>query len=206
MATNSFDARFIIQDVTRGLYHSLIKKDLYKEYEEVPANTPTYTFFHDFIPRKSTSSACVLQGVKKNEDPAHATLWAVVGFPLTSVVVPLWVKGGDSFPQILKRDVKTEDSPLCNAALTLKDNLFNIRWGKYAAQYYMNINALVNADNTGIKQKIKTYEDHIFKLTEEKLKEWRVGKMEKSEIKAYYDTINEYIINMYKKEFDLVLN
>ncbi len=206
MATNSFDAQFIIQDVTRGLYHSLIKKDLYKEYGDLPENTPAYSFFHDFVPRKSTSSACVVQGVKKDENPEFTTLWAVVGFPLTSVTVPLWVKGGNGFPDILKRNEKIQDSPLCSAALSLKKQLFNIRWGKYASQYYININPLINADKTGIKQKIEPYENHIFELTDKQLKEWRSVGMKKSEIVTFNDKINSYIIKMYEDEFNLVLD
>lgn len=206
MATNSFDAQFIIQDVTRGLNHSLIKTDLYKAYGNIPQNTPTYTFFHDFIPRKSTSSACVVQGVKKDENPEFTTLWSVVGFPLTSIVVPTWVKGEYTFPWILKRDEKLKDAPICHAALTLKNELFNIRWGKFASTYYVNINALVNSDKTGIKQKFEPFENKIFKDTNEKLNEWRSTGMKKSEIKAYYDQLNADLVKMYKEEFDINLN
>ncbi|MEN8187502.1 MAG: hypothetical protein ABFR05_10280 [Bacteroidota bacterium] len=206
MATNSFDAQFIIQDVTRGLYHSLTKVDLYKEYENIPENTPTYTFFHDFIGRRSTSSACVVQGVKKGEDPDLTTLWSVVGFPLTSIAVPTWVKGENSFPEMLKRNEKLKDSPICNAALTLKDEFFNIRWGKWAAKYYVNINALINADNTGIKQKIAPYENKIFETTNNKLDEWRSNGMKKSEIKAFYDSLNTDLKKMYAVEFNMELN
>ena len=205
MSTNSFDAQFIIQDVTRGLKNSLTKTELYRDFGDTPENTPTYTFFHDFIPRKSTSSACVIQGVKKGENPAYTTLWSVVGFPLTSITVPTWVKGENSFPEILKRNEDLEDSPICNAALTLKSEMFNIRWGKWAAKYYVNINALVNADNTGIKQKIEPYENKIFTETNKKLDEWRSGSMKKSDIKAYYDKLNADLLKMYSVEFNMEL-
>ncbi len=205
MATNSFDAQFIIQDVTRGLYHSLTKVDLNKEYRNIPENTPTYTFFHDFIGRRTTSSACVVQGVKKNENPDFTTLWSVVGFPLTSIVVPTWVKGGNTFPNILKRNEELKDSPICNAALSLKKEFFNIRWGRYAMRYYVNINALINADNTGIKQKIEPYENKIFKETNIKLNEWRLKGNRKSDIKLYYDKLNTDLINLYATEFNIKL-
>ena len=156
MATDSFTAQFIIQDVTRGLYHSLIKENLYEKYRNIPENNQTYTFFHDFVARRSSASACVVQGVKKGEAPEFTTLWSVVGFPLTSIVVPTWVKGENTFPSVLKRNVNLKDSPICHAALELKKELFNIRWGKWAAKYYININALINADHTGIKQKDRT--------------------------------------------------
>lgn len=205
MATNSFDAQFIIQDVTRELYNSLTKEDLYKKFKNIPENTPTYTFFHDFIPRRSTSSACVVQGVKKDENPEFTTLWSVVGFPLTSIAIPTWVKGENTFPEVLKLDKDLNDSPICNAALTLKNEFFNIRWGKWAAKYYVNINALVNADNTGIKQKIEPYENKIFIETNKKLEFWRSNGMKKSEIKSYYGKLNEDLTKMFLKEFNLNL-
>ncbi len=203
MSTNSFDARFILQKVSRGLYNSLTKEDLYQKYRTVPENTPTYTFFHDFIPRRLTASACVVEGVKKGEDPQYSTLWSVVGFPLTSVVIPTWIKGGKDFPAILKHDDLFKDSPVCHAALSLKKQFFPIRWGRYAMRFYVNINALINADKTGIRQKIEPYENKIFKETNQKLGKWRNEGMKKSQIKAYYDHLNGTIIKMFKDEFDI---
>ncbi len=206
MATNTFDTQFILQDVTRGLKHSLTKEDLYRDYGNIPENTPTYTFFYDFIPRRTTSSACVVQGVKKDENPEFATLWSVVGFPLTSIVVPTWVKGGKDFPNVLKRNEKLKDSPICFAALELKKEFYSIRWGRYASRNYVNINALINADKTGIRQKIKPYENKIFKTTKNKLDKWRSNGMKKAEIKAYYDEINRDLIKMFNEEFEIDLN
>lgn len=206
VSTNSMDAQFIMQDVTRGLYHSLMKIDLYDEYSNIPENTPTFVFFHDFIPRHSSASACVVQGVKAGENPENALMWAAVGFPLTSIAVPIWVKGGNNIPYILKRNNKLKDSPVCFAALTLKKQLFPIRWGKYASKYYININALTNADNTGIRQKIVPYENEIFAKTNSLIEKWRnSGEVNKTDIKNHYDWYNEYVKNMYKKEFDLTL-
>jgi hypothetical protein len=205
MSVNNFDAQFIIQDVTRSLYHSLTKQDLYKLYGNIPENTPTHIFFYDFIPRNITSSACVVQGVKKGENPEFATLWSVVGFPLMSITVPVWVKGENTFPEVLKLNKELGDSPICNAALTLKKKFYDIRWGMNAAKYYVNINSLINADHTGVKQRIEPYENNIFAETNKKLDEWRLKGMKKSEIKAYYDHLNTYLLKMYAKEFDMDL-
>ncbi len=206
MATNSFDAQFIMQDVTRGLKHSLLNIDLYDEYGNIPENTQTFAFFHDFIPRRSSASACVVQGVKKGENPDFAVMWAAVGFPLTSVAIPLWIDGKNNFPEILKRNDDLNDSPICFAALTLKKQLFPIRWGKYASKYYININALVNADNTGIRQKIKPAEDQIFEKTNELIEKWRNnGKVSDDDIKNHYNWINSFIKNLYEQKFNITI-
>ncbi len=204
VSTNTMDAQFIMQDVTRGLNHSLMKINLYEEYSHIAENTPTFTFFHDFIPRKSSASACVIQGVKKGENPENALMWAAVGFPLTSIVIPVWVKGQNDFPDILKRNKTLKDSPVCYAALTLKQQLFPIRWGKFATTYYININALTNADKTGIRQKIEPYENEIFDKTNSLIQKWRnSGEVNKSDLKNHYNWCNEYITNMFKNEFNL---
>jgi len=203
-ATNTLDARFLVRDVTRSLFHSLTKTDLYRDYRNIPANTPTYVWFHDFIPRRSSASSVVIQGVKKGENPELATMWAVVGFPLTSVVVPLWVKAGDDLPYVVKYNGKYKDSPVCHAALTLKKNVFPIRWGKYASKYYMNVNALINSDNTGIVQKIEPYENTIFIKTNNILGQWyKDGKINRKQMQSYYSWLDLYITGMFKKEFGL---
>lgn len=203
VASNTFDAQFILQDVTKSLKHSLLKVDLFKDYAEIPENTPTYSFFHDFIPRKSSASACVIQGVKKGENPELSTLWSVVGFPLTSIAIPTWVKGKTTFPKILKRDEQLKDSPVCYAALKLKEEVFPIRWGKFASKYYIDINALTNDDNSGIYQKIKPYENDIFSETNIKLEEWRKSGMKKSDLEAFYSDLNNKVQLMFQKEFNL---
>lgn len=203
MATNSFDAQFILQDVSRSLKHSLLDIDLYSQYGEVAENTPTYSFFHDFIPRRSSASACVVQGVKKGENPDLTTLWSVVGFPLTSIVVPTWLKAGNNLPEVVSLNDKFKDSPVCHAALTLKKDVFPIRWGKYASKYYMNVNALLNANNTGYTQKIRPYENQLFKETNAKLEQWRKSGIKKNEVIDFYKEIDQQIKGMYLKEFEI---
>lgn len=205
LLANKFDAQFIMQDVTRGLKHSLLKTDLYEKYVSVPENTVTYTFFHDFIPRRLSASACIVQGVKKGENPEFTTLWSAVGFPLTSIVIPSWIKSKDDFPEVMKLDKDLNDSPICNAALTLKKELLPIRWGKFASKYYININALVNADNTGIRQKIEIDENVIFAKTNAKLEQWRNTGMKQNDVKEFNIWLNNLVKESYKKNFNLEL-
>ena len=207
MATDQFDAKFILQDVTRGLKHSLLKVDLYEQYAEVPENTPTYSFFHDFVPRSSSASSCVIQGVKKGENPDLSTLWSIVGFPLTSVAIPTWVKAKDAFPSVLKYNDEYKNSPVCYAALELKKEAFPVRWGKFASKFYININALTNEDKTGIVQKINPYENQIIDAANEMLlAAYENNALDISKVKEFYNNTDELVHQMFQKEFNIELN
>jgi len=206
MATNTFDAKFILQDVTRGLKHSLLNVDLYEQYADVPENTTTYSFFHDFVPRSSSASSCVIQGVKKYENPELSTLWSIVGFPLTSIAIPTWVKAKDAFPSVLKYNDEYKNSPVCYAALELKNDVFPVRWGKFATKYYININALTNADKTGIVQKINPYENKIIAAADEVIADARSNdKLDISKVKSFYNNTDELVHIMFQKEFNIEL-
>ena len=78
-----------------------------------------------------------MQGVKKGENSEFTTLWSAVGFPLTSMVIPTWIKGENSFQEVLKVNDDINDSPICNAALALKEQVFSIRWGLFASKFYI---------------------------------------------------------------------
>lgn len=205
VSTNTMDAQYIQQKVTRNLYHSLIKEDLFQKYGNRPANTPTFAAFGDYIPRTGSSSSCVVQGVKKNQNPENTLMWSIVGFPLTSIVVPVWLKAKNNFPEILKYNVKIKDSPICNAALYLKKDCFPIRWGKFEKKY-LNVNALWNSDNLGYVQVIKPYEDEIFKKANQLLTEFDKKEVSKSKIENFYAWINLYVSEMYEKEFNIDFN
>ena len=204
VSTNTMDAQFIQQKVAKTLYHSLIKEDLFEKYGNRSENTPTFAAFGDYIPRTSSSSSCVVQGVMEDKNPENTVMWSVVGFPLTSVAVPIWLKTKNNFPEILKYNDKIKDSPICNAALSLKKDCFPIRWGKFERKY-INVNALWNSDKTGYRQIIKPYENEVFKKGNTLIKEFEKKGVSKSKVEDFYAWVNTYIKDMYKKEFDLNL-
>ena len=74
---NNLTVRFILQDVSRSLYHSLTKTDLKKISSENP-DEQKFMNFTDFIPRYFSSAAVVVQGVKAGENVEFTTMWAVL--------------------------------------------------------------------------------------------------------------------------------
>lgn len=204
-STDGLTAQYIQQDVAKSLKHSLLKEDLFETDGNLDPNHPKYRHLRDYIARSGSSSSCIVEGVKKGENPNLMTLWSNVGFPLTSVIIPTWVSN-TSLPDIVTYHPDIKDSPICHAALNLKDNkVMPLRWGK-AEHYYINVNEVSNNKGTGITQVLKKYENEIYNKTYKQLAEWRAnGKTNTKDIKAFYQWINTYVTEAYQKEFNIKL-
>ena len=196
---NNLTVRFILQNVSRSLWHSLTKTDLRIQHSPFPEEQK-FVFFEDFIPRYITSAAVAIEGVKPGENPEYTTMWTLLGFPLNTVVVPLWLCEAKNLPEIVVRN-KSEFAPLCDKAIQLKDLLFPIK--RAYGEKYINVNALFNSNNTGIMQKLKPLDDLLFDKGLRKLDEWRINKNFKKEIPQFYQWINDTIIGTYLKLFGI---
>ncbi|MEA1877417.1 MAG: hypothetical protein U9N86_11180 [Bacteroidota bacterium] len=193
----------ILQEVSRDLTHSLTNTDL-NDYAEISENHTTMVMFQDYIPRKSTSSSLVVQGVRKGESPDCTTMWTTLGSPLTSVTVPIWLSNKTHLPKIVSYDEKLKDSPLCYLALELKKKCFPYEWGT-SSKYYMDINAVINADQTGTLQVLKPMEDHVFEWANNMLEKWRADQIDYEELQNFYKRLDMEIPAFYLKYFNLNL-
>jgi hypothetical protein len=196
---NNLTVRFILQDVSRSLYHSLTKTDLKKISSENP-DEQKFMNFTDFIPRYFSSAAVAIQGVKAGENVEFTTMWAVLGFPLTSVVTPLWLCMGENQPAMVTLD-NAGTAPLCNKAIQLKKQLFPIK--KSYGENYINVNALYNAKGTGMMQKLKPLDDMIFEKAIKNLDAWRSNKNFKQEIPEFYRFMDQEIGKQYLDLFGI---
>jgi len=196
---DNLSVKFILQDVSRSLKHSLLNVDLKKNIE-VSERENKLILFQDFIPRNSSCATILIEGVKPNESPELATLWTVLGFQLTSVAIPTWVKSGTELPKLLLAD-NSGNAPLCEKALKLKEVLFPVKLGNGSS--YINISKVINKEKTGVLQKLKPLEENILNKTYEKLSIWRDEKhLPKEEVKNLYNYIEKEITQFYKNEFD----
>jgi hypothetical protein len=190
---NNLSVRFILQDVSRSLWHSLTKIDLKNSFSQNP-NEQKFMNFTYFIPRYFSSAAVAIQGVKPGENVEYTTMWTILGFPLTSVVTPLWLCMGKDQPAQLTLG-KNGVAPLCDNAIQLKQLLFPIK--KSYGENYINVNALYNGSGTGIMQKLKPLDDMIFDEATKKLGEWRNNKDFKQEIPEFYKFMDQKISEQY---------
>ncbi|MBK7632201.1 MAG: hypothetical protein IPJ23_16145 [Ignavibacteriales bacterium] len=190
---------FLINDVPRCLVHSFTKTDLEKS---LPANAKesNYIFFRDYIPRHSSSAAIVVQGIKKGESASYTTMWTILGFPLTSVIIPVWLLEDGTMPKVLQAD-ETGNAPLCNVALQLKDKVFSSQ--NDASENYLNLSALMNKENSGVRQKLIPIEEQVLAKAKSILTDFRKNGFKYSEAKKFYNWIDNDVYNEIKSKFHL---
>lgn len=200
LAQKRLDPQYLISIISRNLKHSLTGVNL---RADLPADAATAAFrnFDDFIPRTSSSSVMMIVGAAKGEDPDNAMMWTLTGWPLTAMAVPVWVSAGRNMPAIVSMK-ENMHAPLCDAAMTLKRQLFPITRG--SGGKYMNVALLLNAEKTGYLQKLEPAEDEIFRRTRE-LTAPAPGrsKPQKEKITEHYKWLDAYIIRSYKELFGI---
>jgi len=189
-------AAFLIKDVPRCLIHSFTKTDLTSSLPLSGSDT-TFAFFRDYIPRYYSSAATVVQGVQQGEPEALMTMWTVLGFPLTSVIVPVWLLNDGTLPAVMIAD-KESNAPLCTAALQLKEKVFPVQ--NDARENYINLAVLMNREQTGIRQKLSRIEHSIVQKAEQLLSGWRKNGLIESEARKFYSWVDRDIV----KEFDAI--
>ncbi|MDP4184526.1 MAG: carcinine hydrolase/isopenicillin-N N-acyltransferase family protein [Bacteroidota bacterium] len=197
--TNSISYSFILKDVSRCLKHSLTKMNL---YDNIPSTTqePVFVNFRDFIPRYSTSAAIIVQGIKGNESPQLTTMWTILGSPLCSVVIPVWITKNHDLPAILAADTNG-NAKLCTITLILKKQLFPIE--KENGYDYLNLAALLSKDRNGIYQKIVPIEDQIVSESEKYITRWRKDGINEKEALQFYHWVDQFVLESYKNNFGL---
>jgi len=197
------DAVYLLQHTSKGLKHSLTNEDLLVDLGDKPEDTPTYHHFRDFIPRTGTSSAVAIEGVLKGESPMATTFYGIIGFPLTSVIVPMWLGAEDNLPRVVSYDETIKDSPICHAALDFKEDCLPLFISR--EKYYINVNALVNSDNTGIMQVLKPVEKEILKKSQSTFEALINSDFDKAVLLDYYGWIDETLKSYYQEELDYEL-
>lgn len=192
-------AEFLINEVPRCLIHSFTNTDLTKALPKAEQDDD-YVFFRDYIPRYSTAAAVVIQGIKGNESSDLTTMWTILGFPLSSIIIPVWLVDDGTLPKILQAD-ESGSAPLCELALKLKGKVFSLQ--NDARENYLNVSALVNQENTGVRQKLIPIEKQVLREGNSKLNSWRKAGLDKDEVKEFYLWIDSTVLIEIKNRFVL---
>ncbi len=194
--------RTIMQDATKNLHHSLTGTNLW-DYVNLPAGHQKMVWFRDYVPRRISASSCMVEGVNPGQNPQLTTMWTDLGWPLASVTIPVILTKDNSLPFVLKYDKKINDAPMCHMALTVKKRCYTYHWGT-SSKYYINVNALLNADKTGILQVLKPLDNQLIDESEKAIQKWvKANKVNPKELKALYDQIDNQVKDYYARHFGL---
>jgi hypothetical protein len=159
---------FILRNVARDLGHSLLRHPTLEELESIPGSPPLWIYSRDCINRPSTSAVVVVEGKKPGPEQSLATFWVILGEPVTSIAVPLWVEAGE-VPEVLWQGT---DAPICSQAFRIKKMIRQT--GRPEWENYMMVNRLINRERTGFLRLILKTEGEILKETEVFLKQKRL--------------------------------
>ena len=186
-----FTPQWIFNNLSRSFYHALLGIDLTKP--QFSSLTPHGWFpDSDFIPRKSTATACVVHGVKPGENPEFTTMWTILGYPPCSVAIPCWVKLKEKQSSLLMRTAASENAPICDMALALKAQVFPIKRGN--GEKYFNFGLLYSHDdNRGFMQQLFPVEDECFKTAGKLMESWRKEGINVKEAQEFHIQISAKI-------------
>ncbi|MBQ6871888.1 MAG: hypothetical protein IJO23_05980 [Bacteroidales bacterium] len=194
-----FTPQWILQNLTRSFYHSLLDIDLVKDID-ITERGSGWFIAQDFIPRINSTSAIVITGVKKDEDPANSIMWTILGYPPVSVAVPMFMKAGANQPAWMVPDPQTKNAKMCDMALELKKEIFSVKRGN--GEYYMNFRKIHNANGTGYMQQLRPLENKIFDKSEKFIDANRDKKFNKAAYDEFYNDLYNEIESVYNSLID----
>lgn len=201
--TRQITPQWIFTELSRSFANPLMGIDLKTGKFNRPQTTGWFVD-QDFIPRSSTASSVVVQGVKPGENPELTTMWTILGYPPTGVAMPVWVKGADKgLPELLARDDAKKVSPLGNWSVILANDVFSYTQGM-GSNRYMNWEKLYNTDKNGYMQLLVPVEKDVFRRAEPVLKGWRKqGSIDIKSMQSLYGELDNFISTKYAELFEL---
>ena len=188
---------YLITHISRYLKHGVTQLDMYDMMPETETDT-CYVSFHDYIARYSTASVVLVQGVRPDESPLNTISWTIMGWPLTTIAMPLALLPSGKLPALVTDD-GTGHSRLCEMGLQLKSRVFTLKKGNNTA-FYGNLAPLINKKGTGILQELLLIEEDVMRHGEEAVASLRKAKDPKA-MEAYYDWVDGFIAEQYKSKF-----
>jgi hypothetical protein len=197
---DNLSVTYMLKEMCLSLENSYSKQSL-DDFLDLSEHQENFMYFQDCINRYSSSSSVIVQGVKPNEPVEFTTMWAMIGFPLSSIPIPIWLTPNGTLPIIAQAEGK-ENAEICDLALKLKSIMVPSRRG--STKYYINTTRVFNAQGTGITQKLLPVHNEVYNKTQEKIEQWRKnGRLNQLEVDNFYKWTDEYVRKAYFNLFGL---
>ena len=197
-----FTPEWIMENLSRSFYHSILKADL--RNSDIAEKTNGWFIDQDFIPRKSTSAISIFQGVAKGEKAKHTIFWCGMGYGPLAVLVPVFMTHTKLIPATLAKgssinnDKKNKNSNncfVCDQVLKLKKEIFPIKRGN--GNKYFHFSKLYNPQGTGYSQQLKKTEEAILEKSAAAIETLWNGDFDEKKHKRFNSEIDEILTAAY---------
>jgi hypothetical protein len=192
-ATGEITPQWLFSTLSRSFRNPLLGIDLRDGRFNRPQATGWFVE-QDFIARRSTSCAVVIQGVRPDENVSFTTMWTVIGYPPVTPAIPVWVSGAEKkLPRMLTIEKDAQHCPLCDAADALRRNVYSYHRGTNTENYF-NWELLFDLSGNGYMQLAEEIEKEMFKTLYERIEEWRKeASLPADKVHKLYDDCDAFI-------------
>ena len=185
------DAVQLVHELPRYLYHGDREVNLWDDMPD-DLDDVRHTYFSNFIPRYTSTSASLMQGVTQDEPAVNTVSWIAMGWPCGSLTVPIVITPSLVLPQVVKRAAGTYKSEMCTGSLELKRRVFCISHNNVLSTDSIDLSKLINKQETGILQQVTRADAVVCERGMEMLNHLRDGSADEAEVAAYYDWVDGY--------------
>ena len=192
---NRLTVKFILQDAARDLVHEKLHSFPMAAALPADAAAPLYIHTNDTINRNSSVAVAVFHGAPSRDKAYLATMWVVLGQPVTAVAVPFWPDAG-SVPAACGGPAT---APLNDFSRTLVAYLYPDIRGRMPQ--YLNLTRLRTYGGEGVLPKLLRIEDAVLEKTGRKLREWEARRPVDREVVAFQDEQSEWVFESLKAAF-----
>jgi len=159
----------ILGQFCRDTGHALVRQPTWPQFKNISGKGSFWIATRDTIDRDSTSAAIVVCGRMPGRENSLATFWVMLGEPMFTIAVPMWVEAGTSVPPLQQGE---------KAAIYLEANRLQKKARPFPEtdrRAYLDVTRLDNREGTGFLPRLLEAERDIFALTDEFLKMPRSG-------------------------------
>jgi len=202
---STLDHTTLFNSFSRCYRHEYMGMDYTKNYDSMLKSG----FFNgkavdqDFIPRRITSAEIVVEGVKPGDDPKYTVMWTILGYPTTSVALPLLVGDSDILPDYVKCSSNSTHSEISDIAMDIKMKYVFPEEVSNGKNYINLENVLRGKDGKPALYECcyKVENEYINPSFAEIYQKWSKGKMKDEKFYSSYRSSMKNILDIYKSIF-----
>jgi hypothetical protein len=196
-ATGQLDVRFILQQAARDLNQEKLQS--YPLAVALPADParPLYINTNDTINRNSTAAAIVFSGAPSPQRADLATMWVILGQPVTSVAIPVWPCSG-KIPEAAAASGQ-ETCQLNALSRKLVAYLYPDQRGRMPQ--YLNVTRLRTYGGEGLLTKLLRIENQVLERTAAQLSFWEKKKEPADKVSQFQAEMANFVWQSLLLEF-----